>query len=103
MNYIVRTDARGPENWTAAHERVLALPNRSGVRLFEFNRAHGYRHRWLTIDELKEVSQLDDTVFRGNAFTPFTPSTSRSSEMTGQLEMQVTINPLAHRRDELRQ
>ena len=74
VNYVLRDDARGPKEPARIAHRVAARPDRSGVRLFEFDPAAGYRHQWLTLDQLaKLAAPLVSGRASPLAHRPFTP------------------------------
>ena len=44
----------------------------SGVRLFEFSPTQGYRHKWFTLDALKDVAApLDEKTLAEVKWVPF--------------------------------
>jgi len=67
LKYIVRNGSLDvAADMALNQQRVVAGADRSGVRLFEFDRSAGYRHRFHTLEEL------------ANLVAPLTPSTEAS-------------------------
>jgi len=76
-DYIIRNgDMQTPPNYMLGKLRITAVPERSGVRIFEFNPAKGYRHNWFTLEMVGNLqSPLSTKSLEGIAWTAFKPST----------------------------
>jgi 3',5'-cyclic AMP phosphodiesterase CpdA len=78
QSYIVRNGtALGNADESLVAARVSAGSDRSGVRLFEFSAAHGYRHGWWTLERLQQLGTPLGSMASPFAHLPFTPWTSR--------------------------
>jgi len=71
--YVLRDHGLGPVDPHRVADRVAALPNRSGVRLFEFSADEGYRHQWFTVEQLRAlpapIATGDDSPLATRPFT----------------------------------
>jgi len=83
LNWIVRDDAKGAPDFDLAAQRILAQPDRSGVRLFEFHKALGYRHKWHSLAEFECLAAPPTggdatSPLKGLDFTPWAPRRARN-------------------------
>ena len=92
-NYILHNGRPGePADVSRIAQRVQARPDRSGVRLFEFDAGMGFRHRWFTLEELSELNtplatygeSSSSSPLAGMAFSPWArahPATKPDREL----------------------